>query len=266
MVKVIALAVLGGYAGPALLRQAIDKTISDVEDQVNKRVDSVEGRLEAHTEKAAKIHDEIHEEVDAINERFKRDQAAMYISLKQLAAPRQDREFHEEIARAIKTASDQARLQIFINARLLRRNTWNKDKARMERTIPVFKALADADASDANGHGRKHFYWAEYGYTLKDKQVPDWLGAFENLDNAIRIREEQRDAPSHATYEFNRAICGIHLNKNKDQIVADLREAYSCETNHGRVEESADITRWLAENKLSLSMLNIQRTHQEESA
>jgi hypothetical protein len=108
-----------------------------------------------------------------------------------------------ELDQAIATASAPVKRQCFTLAREQRRDSADKDKTRMERTIPVFAALIAADADH-----RFHQTHAQLGYALKDQSNPDPAAAEAELTEAIRIRDKAGDT-GFLLYEFNRALARI---------------------------------------------------------
>jgi hypothetical protein len=110
---------------------------------------------------------------------------------------------------AIAAASDGARQLILSQAEAARRTGWQLgNKAAVERTIPVFKALIAQSPKDHQLHG-------QLGYALKDKQPPDWAAAEAELTKAIDLRGEG-EREGWTFYEFNRALCRI--NQDPDYL------------------------------------------------
>ena len=123
-----------------------------------------------------------------------------------------DEPSQENLDAALLKASQDARILIFHRARSFR------DACRMsgnlqniERTIPIFKALINADRIETNDMPIYHRNFAELGYALKDKSAPNYKEAFEALDRAISIRGSDR-GDFWRIYEFNRAVCRMHLD------------------------------------------------------
>jgi hypothetical protein len=128
---------------------------------------------------------------------------------------------------AIVRATDLARYTILILAQTVRNENWANNKSLMERTIPIFRALTEADPHN-------HFALGQLGYALKDQVPPDWQAAKDALDRAIELR-----GPGDVGwpfYEFNRAMCAIRLDPGFEQsrratparrkaIVEDLKTA-----------------------------------------
>jgi hypothetical protein len=109
----------------------------------------------------------------------------------------------EDLDAAVAAASPLVKTQIFSRARDQRRQTWKTDKASMERTIPVFRALTAAE-TDRKFHQNR----AQLGYALKDKAQPDLPAAEAALTEAIDLRDSEGDL-GFLLYEFNRALARI---------------------------------------------------------
>jgi hypothetical protein len=139
----------------------------------------------------------------------------------------------------------------------MRTVNWNSDKAKMERTIPIFRGLIASDPQD-NYH-RNH---AQLGYALKDKREPNWKEAEIELTKAITIRDKLAE-PGWMYYEFNRAICRTNLDKAfkegkesapevREQILKDLESASASEL-RAKLLTQADIKRWSELNKVDMA-------------
>jgi hypothetical protein len=127
----------------------------------------------------------------------------------------------ENLNEAIRKASKEAKISIFYQAQNTRSLNWEKEETKplMERTIPIFKALIEADTE-----GIYHRNHGQLAYALKDKSVSDYLGALEELNKAIRIRDQQGEGEEYLAYEFNRAYCRIMTDKSfQDDKPSDLR-------------------------------------------
>lgn len=135
----------------------------------------------------------------------------------------------QELQDTLRRASPSVKVHAFYRAQGLRSDTWQTDKELMERTIPIFQALA------ASNGDRFHRDYAQLGYALKDQRQPDWEAAFAALDKAIDIRGTWKEN-GWVMYEFNRAICRIELDDEfragrpsadsvTKAVVADLKVA-----------------------------------------
>lgn len=154
---------------------------------------------------------------------------------------------------AIKKASVGVKVQAFYQAATVRGQNWQQaaDKPLMERTIPVFEALAEADTEK-----KFHRTWGQLGFALKDQRTPDWARAASALSTAIRIRGDAREF-GYWLYEFNRAVCRIAMDPNftagrpsapavQADVHADLEIA--SEQQHELIERTPEIVEWLRLN------------------
>ena len=106
-----------------------------------------------------------------------------------------------------------------------------------------------------------HLNHGQLGFALKDKREPDWAEAERELGKAIAIRGSW-EQKGWFSYEFNRALCRIHLDaafgqgresatEAKDQILRDLRVAAHSEEIRGIILENQTLQSWMALNRLS---------------
>ena len=139
-------------------------------------------------------------------------------------------------------------MKIFYDAVTVRR-----DIERGENSIPVFRALISSDKGDRfyQNHG-------QLGFALKDKSKPNWKEAEEELTKAIEIRDRIGDI-GFGLYEFNRAICRIHLGWQKDGIVQDIVTAAKDKWAQ-KWTFPASCRPWLNENKTVLPELGFEET------
>jgi hypothetical protein len=166
----------------------------------------------------------------------------------------------DKIDAAIKLASPNARAQIFYQAQSVRSENWRdrRTKPRMERTIPIFRALIASDTDDVY-----HANHGQLGFALKDQRQPDWAGAESELSKAIEIRGPWQEH-GWSFYEFNRAICRITLDsafkqgkasdkQMKQTILADLNAASNAPALADLIREDLTISSWMALNKATLA-------------
>lgn len=95
---------------------------------------------------------------------------------------------------------------MFLLAQQVRRSHWATNKALMERTIPVFEALIEADRT-------KHYYFAQLAFAQKDQLNADWSGAKANIDRAFELLDS-REMTYWPYYQLCRAACHIELDDN----------------------------------------------------
>jgi hypothetical protein len=105
-----------------------------------------------------------------------------------------------QLRRVLADATPALRQQAFLLAEHQRRTTWRDPatKARMTRTVPIFRALTEIEPTN-------HRYWGELGFALKDQTSPDRAGAVAALDSAIQRRGDAADN-GWELYEFVRAL------------------------------------------------------------
>lgn len=192
------------------------------------------------------------------------DAVALSLAEEQLDSVRVGGEVgYEQLRDAVAKASPRAKVEIFFRAARQRKENWEHDKAKMARTIPVLRALCEADKA-----GKFHKHFGHLGYALKDKAPPDYDGAIENLSRAIEIRGTPAE---DAWYEMNRALARIKkddarvvstgaapdvptLEPRKSEILADLKAWKNSPQwvllgTEKRLAEPLDA--WLERNKLT---------------
>jgi hypothetical protein len=127
----------------------------------------------------------------------------------------------ESLQEAIQKASPSVRVQALIRAQETRSSSWRNDKPRMERTLPILKALTETTEA-----AREHMIHGQYGFALKDQTNPDWAAAERELTKAIELRGDWGEK-GWLFYEFNRAACRIMLDVDFQQerpSAADVRQ------------------------------------------
>src|SRR5262245_1544666 len=151
--------------------------------------------------------DQLKQEQQAREEREKLDGRALILVERQLTGDQESPPVDDATLRdAIRAASPETRRMIFYKAKEMRSENWRDNKARVERTIPVFRALIESDPEK-----KFHRNYAQMAYALKDKSEPDAKTALELLNQAIQIRDA-RGETNWLFYEFNRALCRIMLD------------------------------------------------------
>jgi len=163
----------------------------------------------------------------------------------------------EDINKAIAQASPGTRAQVFYQAQDMRSMNWREpqDKPKMERTIPIFRALIASDTGN-----EYHANHGQLGFALKDQRQPDWAEAESELTKAIEVRDA-RQGSGWLFYEFNRAICRIYLDKpfqqeqrsderTKQVILADIKTAAEVPDITELIREQYPLKEWLELNGL----------------
>jgi tetratricopeptide (TPR) repeat protein len=190
------------------------------------------------------------------------DAEALYLAQQQLdPSPNEPPISVGKLEEALIKASLSVQYQVFLQAHTVRSENWKDNKSKMERTIPIFKALIKTDKEQKN-----HRYYAQLGYALKDSVPPDWEEAEKLLTKAIRIRGDWR-REGWLYYEFNRAICrieldGAYIDKKPSalevvkEITADLYAAVNSEL-VGLIEagQVKAISEWMKLNSLTIGKL-----------
>jgi hypothetical protein len=192
---------------------------------------------------------ELKREIDSLRQTSLANALALELASRQLLLEK-DPVDQDELDKAIKGASADIRAAIFYRAYNQRSQNWRSrtKKPLMERTIPLFRALANCDTAR-----QYHKNFGQLGFALKDQRTPDWQGAAEALTAAIQIRGEKVREDWYI-YEFARALCRINLDpdfqanrpsspENKQEILNDVTLGKRWATAAGAdIEES--ITKW----------------------
>jgi hypothetical protein len=218
-IKLIALALVGGYAGVALLESFAN--------QYAKRINAIQEKQNNWEEE---------EKSDLAAKR-----TAEQILRGFVLTPPETQEF----LRALREASPYTRFDISNRADEARRQNWQKGKDTLERPLSIFQALVETDDAASN-----HWWYASLGYCLKDKSVPDYAGAAQCLDTAITIRGPETRS---GAYEFNRAFCNIKLlpelgpaNRTVEaQIRRDLNTARQFPRFNDIIDNDPTVQEWL---------------------
>jgi tetratricopeptide (TPR) repeat protein len=167
-----------------------------------------------------------------------------------------------DLTKAIQDASPSMKAQIFYEAQKDRSNNWN-NTPRMQRTIPVFRALIACDSKGVyhRNHGQLGFALKDLGFALKDQGKLE--EAMKELDKAIQIRDLRKEN-GFEKYEFNRAACRIKLDGEfkkhkpepskpdaKQQILNDLKAACTGDQMKNLIIGDKDISDWMNLNQVN---------------
>jgi hypothetical protein len=151
----------------------------------------------------------VERKLDAQHLQAQRDVAAIAAVSRQLQSQDATQDLPlDRLKELLAQASGSVRAQAFYQASGQRAANWAAPNTKpvMERTIPVFQSLVAADKS-----ARYHENYGQLGYALKDKTNPDWQGALEMLNTAIKMRGSA-DTYGYRLYEFNRILARIHTD------------------------------------------------------
>jgi hypothetical protein len=201
----------------------------------------------------------VESKVSQFEEQTVNDAKALSIVQRQIKAERDAPTISEEVINdAIKKASPTVRAQIFYLAQGVRRENWEnpQTKYKMERTIPIFRALIMSDTENVF-----HANHGQLGFALKDKRQPDWVEAEAELTKAIEIRGSWKDQ-GWLFYEFNRAVCRIERdaafksdNPSDDTIkriiLDDLRTAANAPMLVDIIMRDTTIKKWMDLNNIT---------------
>lgn len=221
------------------------------------------GTLVAEVQKVTKKAETTERKLEELKKQSELDAAALNLAYRQLnPSPDLPQVTQEDLDAAVAAASRPIKVQVFNQAWQVRGDNWRdiSNKPKMERTIPVFRALIHSDVDN-----RYHMNHGQLGFALKDKTQPEWAEAERELTTAIEIR-----GPWHEHgwlfYEFNRALCRIMSDPafvqdhpsdpdRKVQILEDLRVAVHAD-DIGRILRSDPvIQKWMSLNSITQKYL-----------
>ncbi len=236
LVKLLAMALVGGYGGRSLVDRALANIAKDAEE-------------------AKKSAEETKKKVDQIEVL---DTKAMELVNRHLDENEKVKDV-QELKEAVKVASRAARFEIFKEVREVRTANWNWKKKNnnlslMERTIPIFEALIDNNAGE-----QFHRNHGQLGYALKDRggqdeTKKDWEHAYREISKAINLRDREGEK-GFLMYEFNRAMCGIKIGKTFDSIARDICSAARRSSLHTKIKENDIIVNWARQNNYNLETI-----------
>lgn len=221
------------------------------------------GSLKAEVQKATEKVESTERHLAEMKKQHALDAEALNLAYRQLnPSPDLPKVSQQELDQAIKDASRPIRVQIFNQAWQVRADNWRnvKDKPKMERTIPLFRALISGDTEN-----RFHMNHGQLGFALKDQRVPDWQAAEQSLSTAISVRGSWQDH-GWLFYELNRALCRIQLDEKfqqdlpseeayKNPVIIDLGAANHAPDLAKIIREDAVIKKWMTINKVKFSDL-----------
>jgi hypothetical protein len=218
-IKLIALALIGGYAGASLLESSAS--------QYAKRLNEIEDRQ------------------DTVEQETKRGLDAVRMAEQILHGHQFNASEKGDFKEALNEATSSALFEIAYRADEERRQHWESDKDALERSLLVFEALMDTQDASSN-----HWWHASLAYCLKDKSSPDYEAAVRCLDKAIELRGSKTRS---GAYEFNRAFCCIKIaekdgSKNRKiekQIRGDLEAARKFKRFANIIDNNLTVQGWL---------------------
>ncbi len=202
------------------------------------------------------------QEIKEIRQQTDLDAKAFSLALRQLnPAVDVPNPNQEELDEAIEHSSSSVKAQLFYQAQTLRAENWadGRTKFKMERTIPIFRALISSDAE-----ARYHRNYAQLGYALKDSRKPQWEEAEAAITKAIEIRGPWQQN-GWLYYEFNRAICRMMRDdpsqsrpsppEIRAKIVEDLQAVFSDRNFKKIVDREPVVEKWITTNSVTSAEL-----------
>jgi hypothetical protein len=221
------------------------------------------GLLVAKIERASERAEATENKIDELKQQTERDALALNLAYRQLnPIPDSLPITQAELEAAISGASVPIKIQIFNQAWQIRSENWRDadKKVKMERTIPIFRALIRDDSK--NQFHKNH---GQLGFALKDKVEPEWESAQKELTIAIDMRGPWSEK-GWVFYEFNRAICRIMTDpaysngqpsdsERRDGIVADLAAAAHSSDVMAIIKTEEVVNKWIRLNNVTLRSL-----------
>ena len=225
IIKILAVSVVGGYGGRALVERVLTQQFYELENDVQAlRRQNRQGGMA----------------IALLGQHFDEDLDTPLIP-------------DEELRQAIFNSPASVKVLAFDMAQTFRKKHYEKRPDLIERTIPVFEALIEDDQE-----GRFHRNHGELGYVYKDKLDPDWQRVETELSHAIRIRDQNK-AGGFLLYELNRAMARIKLGARLEDIKRDLDEVLQRGPKNGEWVRQPDpkkakiLVDWLQRNRAALA-------------
>jgi hypothetical protein len=215
MIKLISLAIVGGYSGQVLIKKVADKS------------------MEAMAEKTEKLE----KDINNIQEIKDNDQEAYKMFYKIIDGKEIG---NEEIRRALKNVSPSVNLRGFtllderrkelvfkiIDNRNAPEVNLKSAREKLRLFIPLLEEIINAeegyDARETNLY--LHYHYASLAYLYKDQDNPNWKSALFYTKKAIDIYRK-KDSSIPKTYMLNKLICHINMN-DKEQAESCFKELW----------------------------------------
>ena len=209
------------------------------------------------------------QEVKKAREKAECDANAQILVNRQLN-PRFPEVSPEQLNEAIKATSEAKKLSIFLDAQTIRSANWSDPatKPKMERTIPIFRALIESSIEQPY-----HRYYGELGFALKDKRNPEWEEAETVLNKALELRTDWQEHGAWTTYyEFNLAVCKIAQDNafqnnqpssqiTRETILQNLSKTVKSGILTKEKIENSPIEKWLSLNGITIEDLLLSKTN-----
>jgi len=217
------------------------------------------GALVVEVHKVTEKAESTERKLEELKKQSELDAAALNLAYRQLnPSPDLPQVIQDDLDAAVAAASRPVKVQIFNQAWQVRRDNWRdvNNKHKMERTIPVFRALIHNDVEN-----RYHLNHGQLGFALKDIIRPEWAEAEKELTHAIEIRGPWQEH-GWLFYEFNRALCTIMLDpafaedhpsepERKSHVLQDLRAAAHADDVKQVLRTDPVISKWMSLNDVA---------------
>jgi tetratricopeptide (TPR) repeat protein len=229
LIKILALGLIGGYAGRNLLDVAVEGILRQKVDVIGQQVDVIEHQVDVIETKADQNQTQIQENNEAKalldihfgrfeglnSEELEKLNDSLKVALPEVRtqARLQAQNICEEAEKTLKQAKEEQNQEVI-----------NKNEALIQRAIQVFEILIAIDRANPipNTYG-------QLGYALKI--VSSWDKAESEFTNAIKIIHDKEpdklsetDKAIQKWCEYQRAICRIELGKITGAEI-DIRSA-----------------------------------------
>lgn len=220
------------------------------------------GRALSDAETIAAMRGEI--ETAVVSELEKKAQGQLTVDYEALRLTEQQLEAgdvsQDELDKAFRGTSDIYRTHIYQLAKRARSENWRDPdkKKKMERTIPIFRALI---ATDDKPEKERYFQnFAQLGFALADSAPPDYPGAIAALDKAVELRGSP-ETQGYLWIEYVHARCLAdperHDPATKERILKDLRIALSMWPDLADVlQKDERLSNWMKANHVSMKSLS----------
>ncbi len=228
-IKLIALALIGGYAGASLLESSAKQFAKKIE-QIGQKQEELDQKQEKIGQRQESMEDEQKRSLEAIRETEK--------ILRGLEPSPVELARFETMVRQV---SSFTRFDIANRADEVRRQHWQNDRVQLKWASLIFRSLLKTDDAKSN-----HWWYASLGYCLKDQPRPDYAEALQCFNDAIEFRGSEARS---GAYEFNRAYCYIKLDNLTNprfgrQIKEDLDAASKYPRFRDIIDACSDVKKW----------------------
>lgn len=215
MIKLISLAIAGGYSGRVLTQKVADKNVEKLAKEVkeaSKEINDIKQTDEADQEAHrifSLILDEEFIESDAIRAAIENVSQMTVINGFELLNERRKRLAYSLIETE-SAKGPHSKIELI--------------KKKFEPLIPLLEAIIDKEEKIFRECGNRknrlsflHLHYSSLAYLYKDKIHPKWDITLKHISKAIFLYEEAYiDKGSHYIYLFNRLLCYINLRRDEE--------------------------------------------------